>query len=53
MTETTSPSGIRTGYAPVNGFDMYYEIHGDGQPLVLRPCQHRSKPRKRLDLAAP
>jgi pimeloyl-ACP methyl ester carboxylesterase len=25
----------RTGYAPVNGLQMYYEIHGAGQPLVL------------------
>lgn len=25
----------RTGYVPVNGLDMYYEIHGSGQPLVL------------------
>jgi len=24
-----------TGYAPVNGLDMYYEIHGTGRPLVL------------------
>ncbi len=24
-----------TGYAPVNGLNMYYEIHGTGQPLVL------------------
>lgn len=23
------------GYAPVNGLKMYYEIHGDGEPLVL------------------
>ena len=23
-----------TGYAPVNGLEMYYEIHGTGQPLV-------------------
>jgi pimeloyl-ACP methyl ester carboxylesterase len=28
----TSP---QTGYAPVNGLNMYYEIHGSGQPLVL------------------
>jgi pimeloyl-ACP methyl ester carboxylesterase len=28
----TSP---QTGYAPVNGLNMYYEIHGTGQPLVL------------------
>jgi pimeloyl-ACP methyl ester carboxylesterase len=25
----------RTGYAPVNGLQMYYEIHGEGAPLVL------------------
>jgi pimeloyl-ACP methyl ester carboxylesterase len=26
----------RTGYAPVNGLDMYYEVHGSGTPpLVL------------------
>jgi pimeloyl-ACP methyl ester carboxylesterase len=30
-TETTP----RTGYAPVNGLEMYYEIHGSGEPLVL------------------
>lgn len=24
-----------TGYAPVNGLKMYYEIHGRGKPLVL------------------
>lgn len=24
-----------TGYAPVNGLQMYYEIHGAGEPLVL------------------
>ncbi len=25
----------RIGRAPVNGLEMYYEIHGDGDPLVL------------------
>jgi pimeloyl-ACP methyl ester carboxylesterase len=25
----------RTGYAPVNGLEMYYEIHGSGEPLLL------------------
>ena len=25
----------RTGYAPVNGLKMYYEIHGTGQPVIL------------------
>src|ERR671915_271898 len=24
-----------TGYAPVNGLKMYYEIHGKGDPIVL------------------
>jgi pimeloyl-ACP methyl ester carboxylesterase len=24
-----------TGYAPVNGLNMYYEIHGKGEPVVL------------------
>jgi pimeloyl-ACP methyl ester carboxylesterase len=28
-------SNPRTGYAPVNGLNMYYEIHGAGQPLVV------------------
>jgi pimeloyl-ACP methyl ester carboxylesterase len=25
----------KTGYAPVNGLKMYYEIHGKGEPVVL------------------
>jgi pimeloyl-ACP methyl ester carboxylesterase len=25
----------QTGYAPVNGLNMYYEIHGTGQPLLV------------------
>lgn len=29
---TTAP---QTGYAPVNGLELYYEVHGDGAPLVL------------------
>jgi pimeloyl-ACP methyl ester carboxylesterase len=24
-----------SGYAPVNGLQMYYEIHGEGEPLIL------------------
>src|SRR4051812_7305907 len=24
-----------TGYAPLNGLNMYYEIHGSGEPLVM------------------
>jgi pimeloyl-ACP methyl ester carboxylesterase len=31
--ETMQP--FASGYAPVNGLEMYYEIHGAGQPLVL------------------
>ena len=30
---TNAPA--KTGYAPVNGLQMYYEIHGSGAPLVL------------------
>jgi pimeloyl-ACP methyl ester carboxylesterase len=26
---------VKTGYVPVNDLQMYYEIHGAGQPLVL------------------
>jgi pimeloyl-ACP methyl ester carboxylesterase len=25
----------QTGYAPVNGIELYYEVHGAGEPLVL------------------
>jgi pimeloyl-ACP methyl ester carboxylesterase len=28
-------SAPETGYAPVNGLNLYYEIHGSGEPLVL------------------
>ncbi len=26
---------VTSGYASVNGLEMYYEVHGTGQPLVL------------------
>jgi pimeloyl-ACP methyl ester carboxylesterase len=26
---------LQTGYAPVNGLKMYYEIHGTGKPLIV------------------
>ena len=32
--EITTPAS-QTGYAPINGLKMYYEIHGEGKPLVL------------------
>lgn len=35
MTSSTGLGPVRSGYAPVNGLDMYYEVHGEGQPLVL------------------
>jgi pimeloyl-ACP methyl ester carboxylesterase len=25
----------QTGYAPINGLQLYYEIHGQGEPLIL------------------
>lgn len=28
-------NSFKSGYVPVNGLEMYYEIHGEGQPLVL------------------
>jgi len=31
----TLDAAAQTGYVPVNGLQMYYEIHGTGQPLVL------------------
>ena len=31
----SAPAAVKTGYAPVNGLKMYYEIHGSGEPLVL------------------
>ena len=30
-----APVVVESGYAPVNGLQMYYEIYGSGQPLVL------------------
>lgn len=36
MTEQKANTHVESGYAPVNGLKMYYEIHGSGQPpLVL------------------
>jgi pimeloyl-ACP methyl ester carboxylesterase len=38
MVPATNPAhraGATSGYMPVNGLDMYYEIHGDGSPLAL------------------
>ena len=34
-TQNQSGTPVESGYVPVNGLEMYYEIHGSGQPLVL------------------
>ena len=28
-------SSVKTGYVPVDGLTAYYEVHGDGEPLIL------------------
>jgi len=28
-------TAVKTGYAPVNGLNLYYEMHGTGEPLIL------------------
>ena len=35
MSTVVSAQKPTTGYAPVNGLTMYYEIHGAGEPVVL------------------
>ncbi len=35
IAEKTITQNSTSGYAPVNGLKMYYEIHGAGSPLVL------------------
>jgi pimeloyl-ACP methyl ester carboxylesterase len=35
IAQTTGGKSVQSGYAPVNGLKMYYEIHGEGEPLVL------------------
>lgn len=34
-TTTDEDQDMESGYAPVNGLQMYYEVHGEGEPLVL------------------
>lgn len=33
--QASPAAASKTGYAPVNGLKLYYEVHGAGQPLVL------------------
>ncbi len=35
IANTKNKTDSVSGYAPVNGLSMYYELHGNGQPLVL------------------
>src|SRR3982074_1287812 len=35
FTQTRTSTAVKTGYAPVNGLKLYYEIHGTGEPLIL------------------
>lgn len=35
MTAMSAQQKSTTGYAPVNGINMYYEVHGSGEPVVL------------------
>ena len=35
FSQTVAATAVKTGYAPVNGLKMYYEIHGAGDPLIL------------------
>jgi pimeloyl-ACP methyl ester carboxylesterase len=35
LSQTATSPVVRSGYAPVNGLNLYFEIHGTGQPLVL------------------
>lgn len=31
----SSTTALKTGHVAVNGVDYYYEIHGQGEPLVM------------------
>ena len=33
--QTNTTAALKSGYAPVDGLKMYYEIHGTGEPLIL------------------
>ena len=35
MATTTGAPNVTSGYADVNGLKMYYEIYGEGKPLIL------------------
>ncbi len=35
LAQSGAAPAVKTGYAPVNGLKMYYEIHGAGTPVIL------------------
>jgi len=35
MVKNNITIAVKSGYAPVNGLNMYYEVHGEGRPMVL------------------
>jgi len=35
VAKTRAAVTVKTGYASVNGVNLYYEIHGTGEPLIL------------------
>jgi pimeloyl-ACP methyl ester carboxylesterase len=35
LAQEHAPGGVKSGYAPVDGLKLYYEIRGSGQPLIL------------------
>jgi len=35
MKTAIASGAAKTGYAPVSGLSLYYEIHGNGEPLIL------------------
>ncbi|MEO7001593.1 MAG: alpha/beta hydrolase [Ktedonobacterales bacterium] len=37
MTNDTASKVIKGQYATINGLNVYYEVHGEGMPLVLLP----------------
>ena len=35
VAQSATPGTVKTGYAPINQLNLYYEIHGSGAPLVV------------------
>jgi hypothetical protein len=35
VAQSATPSTVKTGYAPINQLNLYYEIRGAGAPLIL------------------